>query len=140
VRRFISIQVLLTLVPAVFSAPFLHMHGHRNSGHFMGAHQAQALVTHTHLAACRYGHRPGGGATIIADDDDDDAIPLNWFQNHPQPVPHLEFVLVETAIITVPEPSAFWIEIPTHRSHDPPLTFSLNPRSPPATPSSSLGA
>ena len=77
---------------------------------------------------------------MSADYDDDDAIPLNWFQNHPQPVPHLEFVRVETAVISVPEPTAFWIEVPTHRSHDLPLTVSLSPRSPPATLSFSLGA
>jgi len=137
VRRYVSIQVLLALVPALFSAPFLHLHLHEDTDHFLGAHSRQALVAHPHLSTSGRTHGPS--ATIGAREDED-AVFLNWFQNHPQPAPSLEFLLVETAIITVPEPTAFWIEIPTHRSHDPPLNFSLNPRSPPATLSSSLGA
>jgi hypothetical protein len=139
-RRYVSIVTLLALAPAVFSAAFLHTHGHQTSGHFMRAHSAQALVTHTHFSTCGCGHGHGGNVTMITDHDDDDEIPLSWFQDNPQPVPHLEFVVVETAIIQAPEPTASWIEVPTHRSHDPPLIVSLSPRSPPATPSSPLGA
>ena len=139
-RRYVSTLTLLALVPAVFSAAFLHTHGHQNSGHFMRVHLAQALVTHTHFPTCGCGHGHGGNVTIIGDHDDDDEIPLSWFQDNPQPVPRLEFVLVEIAIIQAPEPAAFWIEVPTHRSHDPPLIVSLSLRSPPVTPSSPLDA
>lgn len=132
-----SIQVLLALVPAVFEAPFLHLHGHADTDHFLEANSRQTLVSHPHLSVGGYTH--GRGAAIISCEDED-AVSLDWFQGGPQPVPNLEFVLVETAVILVPEPTAFWIEVPTHRSHDPPLAVSLSPRSPPATHFSALGA
>lgn len=139
-RRYISILVMLALVPAVLSAPFLHTHGHENSSHFTRVHRVQALVTHIHFSTCSCGRGRGGNVTMIADHDDDDAIPLSWFQTHAQPVPSLEFVLVETTVIPVPELAAFWTEVPARRSHDPPLIVSPNPRAPPATRTSPLGA
>ena len=135
-RRYVSIQVLLALVPAVFSAPFLHLHGHEDTDHFLEAHSRQALVAHPHLSTSGYAHGP---SVAISACEDEDAVSLDWFQGGPHPVPSLEFVLVETTVIPVPEPTAFWTEVPTHRSHDPPLIVSLSPRSPPATRIPSLG-
>src|SRR3990172_2126793 len=67
VRRYVSIQVLLALVPAVFSAPFLHLHWQENSGHFMRVHRAQALVTHTHFSICGCWRGRGENVTMSAD-------------------------------------------------------------------------
>jgi hypothetical protein len=136
VRRYVSIQVLLALVPAMFSAPFLHLHGQGDTDHFLGTHSTQVLIAHPHLSTSGYAHV---ASAAIRACDDEDAVPLDWFQGGPQPVPNLELVLVETTVIPVPEPTAFWIEVPTHRSHDPPLMVSLSPRPPPATRIPSLG-
>jgi hypothetical protein len=137
VRRYVSIQVLLALVPAVFSAPFLHLHGHEDTDHVLEAHSTQTVVSHPHLSAC--GHAQGPGKAIISCEDED-AVSLDWFQGGPQSVPDLKFVVVETTVIPSPELTAFWTEVPTHRSHDPPLIVSLSPRAPPATRMSPLGA
>jgi hypothetical protein len=137
VRRYISIQVLLALVPAVFSAPFLHLHGHADTDHFLEAHSRRALVTHPHFSTSGHAHGP---SAAVSPCEDEDVVPLDWFQGGPQPAPNLEFVLVETTVVPVPEPTASWLEVPTHRSHDPPLIVSLSPRSPPATRFSPLGA
>ena len=133
VRRFIAIQVLLTLAPAVFSAPFQHLHGHEDTDHFVKAHRAQALVTHTHLStgACRGGH--SGTVVVTASPDDDDSVSVDWFQDNPHPAPSLEFALVEILVLPAPEPAACWADVPIHRSHDPPLISSFRPRSPPTS-------
>jgi hypothetical protein len=67
---------------------------------------------------------------------DDDAIFLDWFQANPHPEPHLDFLLSETTVVPAPEQPACWVEVPVHRSHDPPLIVSFGPRSPPIQPAS----
>ncbi len=83
VRRLIAIQILLALVPAVFSAPLLHLHGHENTDHFVKAHRAQALGSHTHFSTCQCGGGHSGTVVMTASRDDDDAVFLNWFQDNP---------------------------------------------------------
>ena len=129
--------MLLALAPAVFSAPFLHLHGHENTDHSLEANSRQTLVSHPHLSEGGYPHGPGAAMTSC---EDEDAVSLDWFQGGPQPVPNLEFVLVETTVTPAPEPDVFWIMVPTHRSHDPPLIVSIGPRPPPAARMSPLGA
>src|SRR5512139_2358549 len=123
-------------MPTLFSAPFFHLHGHEESDHFLQTHLRQNLVSHPHLSTCGGDH---GGRAGIASCADEDAVFLDWIQGGAQPGPILEFVLVETAVIRAPVPIAFWTEIPTHCSHDPPLIVSLSPRSPPAARLSTLG-
>jgi len=136
VRSSIAIQVLLALGPAAFWAPFLHLHRHENSDHFARAHRAQTLVTHTHFPTCRPGDQPHSSLATDAAQEDADAIFLDWFQANPQPAPSLEFVPAETTVVPAPEQTAVWIEVPVHRSHDPPLILSFGPRSPPVQPAS----
>jgi hypothetical protein len=136
VRRYVSIQVLLALMPAVFSAPFLHLHGHEYTDHFLEEHARQAPAAHPHLSTSGHAHSP---SAAISTHEDEDAVSLDWFQAGPQPVPNLEFVLVETMVIPVPELARFWTEAPTYRSHDPPPIVSFSPRAPPATRFSAVG-
>ena len=138
VRSSIAIQVLLALGPAAFWAPFLHLHRHENSDHFARAHRAQTLVTHTHLPTCRPGHLPHASLATGTTQEDADAIFLDWFQANPRPAPTLDFVPAETAVVPAPEQVAAWIEVPVHRSHDPPFILSFSSRSPPI-PLASLG-
>jgi len=136
VRRSVSIQVLLALAPIVFSAPFLHLHLHEDSDHFLEEHSKGSLVTHPHLAVSGDTQNPGFAVSALGDD----AVPLDWFPAGPQPGPSLEFVAVATPVVPVPEPGLFWMIFPDHRSHDPPPVVSTRPRSPPATRVSCLGA
>ena len=134
-RRFVTIQVLLALVPAVFSAPFLHLHGHENSAHIERAHRSRALVDHPHFpSGCSAGR--ANDLAITGSQGDDSSVSLNWFQDNPRPIPGLECVPAEAAVVPVLEPTAVSVELPMHCSHDPPFVFARSPRSPPALPAS----
>jgi hypothetical protein len=139
VRRLVATVVLFALAPVVFSAPFLHFHVREGSGHAAKVHHGQMLVLHTHISGCACGRH--SGTTAVASQDDDDAVFLDWFQDNPHPAPTLEFVLVEVvAGQPAPELAASWTDVPTCSSHDPPLTCSLSPRSPPILSDFSQGA
>lgn len=114
---------LLAMVCAVAGGPFFHIH--------LGDADHHDVVIHSHLPEILE-----AAATETAFDhapDRKDGVPIEFLIANGRPQTFVGTVMeVQPKIVAKPVVQVGFVSIESVRTHDPPATFALTPRSPPA--------
>jgi hypothetical protein len=131
-RRVIAVQACLTLLLALYMAPFQHVHLGVDDDHEEPEAHHHSNIVHSHqfIIFIPAGH--DGGANVTAAEDDHRAISLDTYAAIQVPTPFPVFLPGSPVILSSPAESYAPVEFVEVRGHDPPALASSAPRAPPA--------
>jgi hypothetical protein len=130
-RRVIAVQACLTLLMALYMAPFQHVHlGVDDDHEEHEAHHPSIVHSHPFVIFIPAGH--DGGATVTGADDDHHAISLDTYAAIQLSALSPVFLPGSPVILASPAESFTPVEFVEVRGHDPPALASSPPRAPPA--------
>ena len=131
-RRLIAVQACLTLLMALYMAPFQHVHLGVDDDHEEHEAHHHSNIVHSHPFVIFVPAGNDGGATVTETDDDHRAISLDTYAAIQVSSLFPVFLPVSPVILSSPAESFAPVEFVEVRGHDPPALASSPPRAPPA--------
>jgi hypothetical protein len=131
-RRLIAVQACLTLLMALYMAPFQHVHLGVDDDHEEHEAHHHSNIVHSHPFVIFTPAGNDGGANVTAADDDHRAISLDTFAAIHAPTLFPAFLPGSPVIWSSLAESFAPVEFVEVRGHDPPALASSPPRAPPA--------
>jgi hypothetical protein len=131
-RRLIAVQACLTLLMALYMAPFQHVHLGVEDDHEVHEAHHHFNIVHSHPFVIFTSAGNDGGANVTAADDDHRAISLDTYAAIQLSALSPVFLPGSPVIWSSPAESFAPVEFVEVRGHDPPILASSPPRAPPA--------